>query len=366
VVGCEDGAAALTILEFYRDHRQEIEVLEDSKALFVLTFIAEIGNTNLADLGANIGWSTEETSAIIEKLNEAQLLRDTSDFSAENPIRIAPRGLSMMTTLHFPRNKEKRIDDVIDLVWSDAIPSLGWRAFAESRGSSVFNAPPKVAYVQEEAIDLDLLNAARGGDRQAGEKLYEKYREFVLAATRLYFRNEADAEDALQRTFIRLLTGPPRTPQRPIKSLIRFTARNIAWDMQKEGFRRFEAPLAEAEKQEKKEIFSHWQREEELAITRSVYAELLARVGALIEAEQVLPLHDRELAYRSLYRAVVNLRPDERLFWLYYLEGLTLHEVAQELQIPESYARVRLQRTIDKLRYSLKKALDESKRKPSE
>jgi hypothetical protein len=124
-VGSEDGTATVTILEFYRDNRREIDILDDTRALFVLTFIAENGNTSLDNLVSNLGWPREEVSAIVQGLDEAQLLRDTEAFNPENPIRLAPQGLSMLETLRFP-TPPKNIQEVSPPRWADALPLWGF------------------------------------------------------------------------------------------------------------------------------------------------------------------------------------------------------------------------------------------------
>jgi RNA polymerase sigma factor (sigma-70 family) len=365
MVGGENGKAALSILEFYREHRHEIEVLEDTKALFVLTFIAETGNTSIADLVSNLGWPEDEISSIIRKLSEAQLLRDTVSFSAENPIRLASNGLSMMATLRFPK-KEERTDKFPETAWRDAFPFFGLRGFSRYGPPSLFKPRPRLGYVQEDPADLELLNAARSGNQQAAASLFERYRNFVLSVAWAYLRNDADAEDALQRTFLKLIQGPPRDPVRPVKPLIRVVAQNTAIDMLRERTRRHEEPIEEAEKQEQRDVVLHWHQEEQLAITRSLYLEMLARVGILTEPHHLLRQYERDLAYGSLYRAVTRLTPEDRAVWLYFLEGLTTREIAQEMHITDDDAYRRLRHTVFRLRRLLKGALDESKKNPPE
>ncbi len=66
----------MTLLEFNRDHRQEIEALQEDKALFVLTFINEIGNTNRTALSAHLGWDAEEIDGLLNLLMDAELVRN--------------------------------------------------------------------------------------------------------------------------------------------------------------------------------------------------------------------------------------------------------------------------------------------------
>lgn len=101
---------AVTLLEFTRDHRQELEALQDDKALFVLTFINELGDTNRNGLSAHLGWDANEIDRLLNLLIAAELVRDVSGFDSENPIRLAANGIDMIAALHFPRKSNELLE----------------------------------------------------------------------------------------------------------------------------------------------------------------------------------------------------------------------------------------------------------------
>lgn len=55
--------------------------------------------------------------------------------------------------------------------------------------------------VEEETGDRELIEAARGGDEEAFERLYLRYREYVLIIASRYGVTAAAALDVLQETF---------------------------------------------------------------------------------------------------------------------------------------------------------------------
>ncbi len=62
------------LLDFYREHREQINALVDPTALFVLTFVNEIGRTTRATLQSELALAPVDLSHIIDKLNRAELL----------------------------------------------------------------------------------------------------------------------------------------------------------------------------------------------------------------------------------------------------------------------------------------------------
>ena|SRR6266849_3451726 len=63
-----------SLLDFYREHRDQIDALVDPTSLFVLTFVHDIGRTTRATLQRELALELNDLSTIIEKLNRAELL----------------------------------------------------------------------------------------------------------------------------------------------------------------------------------------------------------------------------------------------------------------------------------------------------
>jgi RNA polymerase sigma factor (sigma-70 family) len=354
----------VTILEFYRDHRLEIEILDDTRALFVLTFIGQLGNTSRAALSLHLGWAGEELDGILKRLTEAQLVRDTSKFNPENPIRLAPSGLSMIAALNFPR-KDERFKEIRNILLSERSRVIAVHGLGGAGKSSLINALLGPVSVKEEEGDTDLLVKARAGDQQAAEDLFRKYRAYVQWVAQSLLRNDADAEDASQRTFFKLISGIPREVWPPIKPLLRTIARNTAIDMLREKFRHPEEPIERAEQQEEKDLISNWYREEQQAIVRQTYREILKNIGLRVESAEFALEEDAQLAYVHLRRAVAGLEFDERLLlWLRFWEGRSIEEIAEEFHISTATASRRLRYVRSRLRKQLEAALADSNKNP--
>src|SRR6202044_552810 len=90
------------LLEFCRDHAAEIEVLADSRSLFLLTLISELGNTTREALSSHLGWHEEVVERLWQKLQSADLVRDETAFGRENPLRLSTHGTTMVAALGFP------------------------------------------------------------------------------------------------------------------------------------------------------------------------------------------------------------------------------------------------------------------------
>lgn len=75
--------------------------------------------------------------------------------------------------------------------------------------------------LEEDAI-LRLIEAARCGDRAAGQRLYRQYVDRVFRTVRGMVRSDADAEEITQETMLKVLTSLSRYSPRP-------GTRFIAW-----------------------------------------------------------------------------------------------------------------------------------------
>jgi RNA polymerase sigma-70 factor (ECF subfamily) len=80
-------------------------------------------------------------------------------------------------------------------------------AGATGRGSDSSAPPPPVATTAAE--EAAWLPAARRGDPQALSRFYSAYYPLVWSLCRRLLRSEADAEDALQTTFVRAFAALP-------------------------------------------------------------------------------------------------------------------------------------------------------------
>ncbi len=69
-----------SLLDLYREHRGEIDSLNDSRALFVLFFVNENGRMTRADLQKELNLAPAQFARIIEQLNRAELLGAQADF----------------------------------------------------------------------------------------------------------------------------------------------------------------------------------------------------------------------------------------------------------------------------------------------
>jgi TIR domain len=107
----------MELLEFSRDHAAEIEVLSDSKALFLLTLIADLGNTTREALSSHLGWDSRDIERLWHKLTNAELVRDESAFDRENPIRLSTHGKLVIAALRFPGPQQPLLDRMDINAW---------------------------------------------------------------------------------------------------------------------------------------------------------------------------------------------------------------------------------------------------------
>jgi RNA polymerase sigma factor (sigma-70 family) len=174
----------------------------------------------------------------------------------------------------------------------------------------------------EPASDVALLHAWRGGDRCAGEQLFERHFAAILAFFRR--RVDRDAEDLTQRTFLACLES---------REHVRGTA----------SFRTFLFSVAH---NVLGNHFRHKRRREDRTGAGASAVLDLSPSSTMVMAVQ----EERELLWSALDRLPL---PDRRLLELYYWEKHTSAEIACELGVPHGTARTRLRRARRLLREEL-------------
>lgn len=63
------------VLEYYREHMQEIDILADESTLFLLSLTYDLGDTTIERLAGRLGWSPEHTLTVCQKLDHAGMIR---------------------------------------------------------------------------------------------------------------------------------------------------------------------------------------------------------------------------------------------------------------------------------------------------
>ena len=145
------------------------------------------------------------------------------------------------------------------------------------------------------------------------QRMVETYSPMLLRAALTRVSTPADAEDAVQDVFLRVLTHAPRFRDREHeKAWLLRSALNRASDLRRR--RRDDAPLDEVQ---------------DAAAESPDYGPLLSAVRSLPEA----------------YSAVIHL---------YYYEGYSIKEIARLLALPVPTVGTRLARGRDRLREMLK------------
>ena len=175
------------------------------------------------------------------------------------------------------------------------------------------------APVKEEVDDFALLEAWRGGDRQAGDDLFGRHFTGVYR----FFRSKVDdvlAEDLTQATFLGCASGRDRFEKAA-------------------SFRTYLFCIA------RNQLFMHFRkkgRADAIFDDKSVsVADLGASPRTLAAARQ-----EQRLLLEALRRIPVDF---QIAIELYYWEGLSTPELAAVLEIPEGTVRSRLTRAREHL-----------------
>ncbi|MEP0393269.1 MAG: RNA polymerase sigma factor [Erythrobacter sp.] len=162
-----------------------------------------------------------------------------------------------------------------------------------------------------------LVTMAQAGDRQAANRLYHRWNSRLARAARRYGMEDEAAMDLAQECWLAIFKGLSRL-RNPAK--FRSFAFSVLHRRGSDHIRKF---LRE----------------------RDAMAE--------IEQEDV-PANETISERAAIAHAFASLSPDQRLAaHLHFVEGLTLHEIAQVQQIPEGTAKSRIFHARRKLKAAL-------------
>jgi RNA polymerase sigma-70 factor (ECF subfamily) len=162
--------------------------------------------------------------------------------------------------------------------------------------------------------DVELVAAANRGDPRALEKLYRRYRDWVVGLAQRTCGNRDDALEVLQETFLYLCRKMP-------------------------GF----------ELRAKMKTFLY-------PVVRHLAIDVLRRRGRASPLETEVPVEPRNHAgeRRTLEETVASLPPAHReVVLLRFGDGFSLKEIATALEVPVGTVKSRLHHALGKLRSSL-------------
>ncbi len=171
----------------------------------------------------------------------------------------------------------------------------------------------------KDASDLDLLEAWRGGEQQAGNALFERHFRSIYR----FFRSkldDANAEDLAQATFMACVDGRDRFRQHS-------------------SFRTYAYAIA------KNQLYMHLRKrgrhDKVIEFDTVSAADLDASPRTLAAAKQ-----EQQLLMRALRRIPLDF---QIVVELYYWEGLSTPDLARILDVPEGTVRSRLTRAREHL-----------------
>lgn len=186
------------------------------------------------------------------------------------------------------------------------------------------------------STDADLIERVRAGDRVATEALVRRYNRVLYRTARAILRDDTEAEDVVQETYIRALRGLEGF--RGESSLGTWLTRIVANEalMRRRRLARYAQVVPiDADAQERLE--------------ETVADEDAGPEGEAMRSEMRRALESGIDALPDLYRAVFVLRA---------VEELTVEETAAALDLPEATVRTRFFRARGLLRGALEKQLD--------
>ncbi len=178
--------------------------------------------------------------------------------------------------------------------------------------------------MEERAVILRLQQ----GDRQALAWLYETYKGAVYRTALAMTRDESVAEDILQESFIRLyLYAATLDPDRPLRPWLYRVTLNLVRDWSRK--RRLGHPV------------------EELMEWLSALAAPLPSMEREVERSEAI----------ALVRTVIETLPaaHREVVVLFYLEELSIEEIAETLDIPVGTVKSRLHYARRRLRESVQR-----------
>ncbi len=176
---------------------------------------------------------------------------------------------------------------------------------------------------QPEVSDGELILKMRQGDMSALAEIFERYKERIYRTALAITRDPAAAEDILQESFVRLFSHADRLrTDTPVGPWLYRVAVNLSADWLSHRRRWFE-----------------------------VLQHLIERWTAPIRVERAV--EERELQ-EKVHRAIRSLPVAQQVvIVLHYLEGMSLKEIAEILEIPEGTVKSRLYHAREALRMQL-------------
>lgn len=185
---------------------------------------------------------------------------------------------------------------------------------------------------QADSFDANLVRLAQGGDCRAFNALVGKYRARIMQLTLRFARNEADAEDLVQETFLKAYRALPsfrgdaafcswlhRIAINAAKTALGASARN-AHVVSMDGIRG--------------EEIADFDTPENLAVTGEILSAISAAIDALCEEQR---------------RAIV----------LRELDGLSYRQVAGAMSCPVGTVRSRVFRAREAIHLRVRESFDE-------
>jgi RNA polymerase sigma factor (sigma-70 family) len=169
---------------------------------------------------------------------------------------------------------------------------------------------------QNQAIDSELLAAARAGDREAHSALYERFAPMVFTAARRILASTELAEDAVQDTFVEVIRSVASfREEAAIEAWIRRIAINKALSQLRSAW---------------------WSRR----VDFDRFDQLIGVSG-----------HERTDAQIEIGELLDRLPPAARaVVWLHDGEGYTHGEIAELMGRSVSFSKSQLKRARDRLR----------------
>lgn len=172
--------------------------------------------------------------------------------------------------------------------------------------------------------DRELVDRLRQGDRDALERIYEKYKNDLLTIAGCMLADRVDAEDCLHDVFVSLVRDSVRVrPDGKLKGYLVTSVANRSRDRLRRRKRRDQA------------------------------GETAGRIGAEIAQEAVdpaTPMIEREETHR-LYRAIAALPVEQRSVITLRLHGeMTFDEIARQEGVSNNTIRSRYRYGLEKLR----------------
>jgi RNA polymerase sigma-70 factor (ECF subfamily) len=157
-----------------------------------------------------------------------------------------------------------------------------------------------------------LIARLRRGDTAALAELYEKYQTPIFRTALAITRDQGAAEDILQECFIRLLTHADRVrTDAPVGPWLYRVAINLSCDW-----------------------VHHRQR------WPNLFSKLVGRWTPPLRVEWAVEEREIQEKVREAIRSLPL--PQQVVIVLYYLEGLSLKEIAEILEVPEGTVKSRL------------------------